>query len=168
MSDTPHTDAPTGGFDGGPKGRMRSAKAPVHLWPFSATVYGSLGMLDGAVKYGRFNFREEPLRASDLYAAALRHLGLFFEGSDRAPDTSLLHLGSALSSLATLVDAMCSGTLVDDRPPTKIEIEQLLEAAGNDAARLRMKQAVAERAGERQPPTHYAKAGAETGTKFAP
>ena len=41
-----------------PKDMIGSNKLPLHLWPNTATAMGSLGFLNGALKYGRANFRE--------------------------------------------------------------------------------------------------------------
>lgn len=98
-----------------PKDAIGSAKLPLHLWPVSATAYGSLALLDGASKYGRNNWRATPVRASVYVAAALRHLAAYAEGQDRCPASKLPHLGHALACLAILADAGAAGTLVDDR-----------------------------------------------------
>ena len=40
-----------------PKDAIGSQKLPLHLWPTTATAMGCLGLLDGALKYGRANWR---------------------------------------------------------------------------------------------------------------
>ena len=45
-----------------PKDAVGSDKLPLHLWPTTATVVGALGLLDGALKYGRSNFRAVGVR----------------------------------------------------------------------------------------------------------
>lgn len=98
-----------------PKDAIGSDKLPLHLWPATATVHGSLALLDGAGKYGRSNFRAIGVRASIYYDACCRHLNAWFEGEDVAPDSGVHHLGHALACLAVLVDAMEAGELNDDR-----------------------------------------------------
>lgn len=98
-----------------PKHSQGMQKLPLHLWPQTATALGSLGMLEGASKYGRNNFRATPVYASIYYAALLRHTAAWFNGEDADPQTGVPHLGNALSCLAILVDAGANGTLVDDR-----------------------------------------------------
>ena len=98
-----------------PKDAIGSDKLPLHLWPTTATALGSLGLLDGALKYGRSNFREIGVRASIYYDAARRHLDAWFEGEDTDPDSGLPHHSHALACLAILVDAAAVGKLTDDR-----------------------------------------------------
>jgi hypothetical protein len=101
--------------DPNPKDSIGSTKIPIHLWPTTATIMGALGLQDGALKYGRSNFRAAPVRASIYYDAAMRHLMAWFEGRQRDPDSGLPDLAHALACLAILVDAECAGTLIDDR-----------------------------------------------------
>jgi len=98
-----------------PKDSIGSQKIPMHLWPETATILGALGLLDGALKYGRSNFRAAPVRASIYYDAAKRHLNGWFEGRPCDPDSGLPDLAHALACLAILVDAEAAGTLIDDR-----------------------------------------------------
>lgn len=98
-----------------PKDAIGSNKIPMHLWPETATVLGALGLLDGALKYGRSNFREIGVRASIYYDAAKRHLNAWFEGEECDPDSKLPHLAHALACIAIIVDADAAGKLNDDR-----------------------------------------------------
>lgn len=98
-----------------PKDAVGSGKVPLHLWPTTATVVGSMALMDGALKYGRANYRACGVRASIYFDACNRHLNAWFEGEDNDPDSQLPHLGHALACLAVLVDAQAAGCLVDDR-----------------------------------------------------
>jgi hypothetical protein len=98
-----------------PKDAIGSNKLPLHLWPETATAMGCLGLLDGACKYGRANYREIGVRASIYVDAARRHLTAWFEGENADPDSGLPHLAHALACLAILVDAEAVGKLTDDR-----------------------------------------------------
>lgn len=98
-----------------PKDLIGSDKIPFHLWPETATALGSLGLLDGALKYGRGNFRAVGVRASIYYDALRRHVNKWFEGEDVDPDSGLPHLAHALACLAILVDAQAANKLTDDR-----------------------------------------------------
>ena len=98
-----------------PKDIIGSDKLPLHLWPETATIYGCLALLDGALKYGRFNWRNVGVRASIYYDAARRHLNKWFEGEDTDLDSGLPHLAHALACIAILVDAKAAGILNDDR-----------------------------------------------------
>lgn len=111
LHDDPATDLkPTN-----PKDALGSDKLPLHLWPTTATALGCLGLLDGALKYGRSNWRVMGVRASIYYDAARRHLDAWFEGEECDPDSRLHHLAHALACIAILVDAEAVGKLHDDR-----------------------------------------------------
>lgn len=98
-----------------PKDIVGSDKIPFHLWPETATILGSLAMLDGALKYGRSNFRVSGVKASIYFDACKRHLNAWFEGEDNAPDSDVHHLGHVLACIAIIVDATVTNKLVDDR-----------------------------------------------------
>ena len=98
-----------------PTDLIGSDKLPLHLWPETASALGCLALLDGALKYGRSNFRAVGVRASIYVDAATRHLNTWFEGEDDDPDSGLPHLAHALACLAVLVDAQAADKLNDDR-----------------------------------------------------
>ena len=99
-----------------PKDVLASAtKLPLHLWPAPATALGVTALLDGALKYGRANWRVSGVRASVYKDALDRHMSAWFEGEDNDPQSGVPHLGHALACLAILADAKAAGTLVDDR-----------------------------------------------------
>jgi hypothetical protein len=98
-----------------PKDAIGSDKLPLHLWPETASALGCLGLLDGALKYGRANFRAIGVRSSIYYDAARRHLNKWFEGEDNDPDSGLPHLAHVLACVAIVVDAQAAGKLNDDR-----------------------------------------------------
>jgi hypothetical protein len=106
----PETSKPTN-----PKDAIGSNKVPLHLWPETASALGSLACLEGALKYGRSNFREIGVRASIYYDACRRHIDFWFEGEDNDPDSGLPHIAHALACLAIIVDAEAAGKLNDDR-----------------------------------------------------
>lgn len=72
-------------------------------------------MLDGALKYGRANFRAVGVKASIYIDALKRHTNAYFEGEERDPDSGLPHLAHALACIAILIDAEAAGKLTDDR-----------------------------------------------------
>lgn len=99
-----------------PKDAMGAKKVALHLWPHVATVYGALAMADGAEKYGAYNWREHPVKATVYVSALERHVAAYFDGEENATDSGKPHLAHALACLAILVDAKESGNLIDDRP----------------------------------------------------
>lgn len=98
-----------------PKDILGSRKLPLHLWPTTATALGCLGFLNGALKYGRANFRAIGVRASVYYDACRRHMDAWFEGEECDPDDGVPHMAAALACLAIIVDAQAAGKLNDDR-----------------------------------------------------
>lgn len=111
-----------------PKDIIGSDKLPLHLFPMTATIYGTLALLDGALKYGRANWRAAGVRASIYYDACLRHISRWFEGEDLDVDSGLPHLAHALACLVILIDAKEAGKLKDDRM-FKGGYEELLKTA---------------------------------------
>lgn len=97
-----------------PKDLVGLTKLPLHLWPMTATAMGSIALLNGALKYGRANWRSVGVRASVYVDACQRHLSAWFEGHE-ADEEGVPHLASALACLAILVDAQAAETLRDDR-----------------------------------------------------
>jgi hypothetical protein len=99
-----------------PKDLIGSDKLPLHLWPATATAIGSLGCLDGMLKYGRTNWRSAGVRASIYVDALQRHLNAWFdEGEETDPDSGLDHWSHILACAAIIVDARAAGKLTDDR-----------------------------------------------------
>lgn len=122
-----------------PKDIIGSDKMPLHLWPETATLYGTLGMLEGALKYGRNNFRAVGVRATIYIDAARRHLNAWASGEDTAPDSGLPHLGHALACIAILVEALAQGNLEDDRDYKGDAYLKLLEKLTPEVKRLKAK-----------------------------
>lgn len=98
------------------KDALGSMKLPLALWPTTASAIGSLGILEGKVKYGLVNWRATPVRISIYLDALQRHIDAYREGEETAPDSEVPHLGNALACIAIIVDAKTNGTLIDDRP----------------------------------------------------
>lgn len=101
--------------DTNPKDIVAAGKVPVHLWPATATVLGSIGLLEGMLKYGRSNWREKGVKVSVYIDAAMRHLFDYMEGDDLTSDVGVHNLANALACLAIIVDADAHGELIDDR-----------------------------------------------------
>jgi len=98
-----------------PKDIVGTDKVPLHLWPGTASVLGAMALMDGAMKYGRTNWRVAGVRYSIYMDAAMRHMQKAFEGEDLDPDSGLPHEAHALACIAIIVDARYAGMLTDDR-----------------------------------------------------
>jgi hypothetical protein len=102
---------------GNPKDAIGSCKAPTTCVPATIQAEDGLAMLEGALKYGRHNYRAAPVRASVYLDALNRHLKRWVEGEDIDPDSNISHLTKARACLGIMRDAQICGTLIDDRPP---------------------------------------------------
>lgn len=100
-----------------PKDALGIRKVPMSTVPSGVVMEIGLGMLEGACKYGRHNYRAIGVRGSVYYDAAMRHLTAWWEGEDLDPDSGLSHITKAMASLAVLRDSMMVGNWCDDRPP---------------------------------------------------
>lgn len=100
-----------------PKDAVGVKKAPLTTIPLTVVAEVGLGMLEGARKYGRHNYRVDGVRASVYIDATWRHVAKFWEGEDIDPDSGLSHITKAIASLVVLRDAMINNKFEDDRPP---------------------------------------------------
>jgi hypothetical protein len=116
-----------------PKDSVGIKKVPFSTVPSEVTAEVGLAMLEGALKYGRHNYRAVGVRASVYYDAAMRHLTSFWEGQDIDPDSGLSHLVKAIACLYVLRDSQCMGNWVDDRPP-RLPINDVWVQGLNDKA----------------------------------
>ena len=92
----------------------------------------ALGLLEGACKYGRHNYRVAGVRYSVYYDAANRHLDQWWEGEDIDKDSGLSHVTKAMSCLMVLRDSMLRENATDDRPPKCQDgwLEEIYRKAG--------------------------------------
>lgn len=104
-----------------PKGIIGQRKIDLGLVPDSAIMGLAHALTEGAIKYGRYNWRIAGVRASVYNAAAKRHHAKWWNGQDMDPATMVHHLDNEMTCLAILRDAMLYGMLTDDRPPVPNE-----------------------------------------------
>lgn len=113
-----------------PKDLAAKKRVRLDLIPGPAEVAICQALQNGIDKgYGAFNWRTEPVQASNYLAATNRHIKAWQDGEEFAPDSMVHHLGHAAASLAILMDALACGTLIDDRPPAGPTARLLTEAA---------------------------------------
>lgn len=103
--------------DTNPKDAIGADKLPLDLVPDTAIALASLAHLDGALRYGKWNWRVAGVRSSIYVAAIKRHLAAYENGEDIAAD-GVHHLGHILACVNIIVDAGACGKLTDDRPPS--------------------------------------------------
>lgn len=121
-----------------PKDAVGSTKAPCGYFPDTALLGGELAFLEGALKYGRYNWRVAGVRAWIYNEALERHRKAWWNGEDIDPKSNLPHLFKMLACVAVLIDAEACDKLIDDRPP-RAPLSQLLEEAEQYAQELREK-----------------------------
>lgn len=105
--------------DTNPKDALGTKKVPYSTLSAPVIAECALGMMEGALKYGRHNYRAIGVRGSVYYDAARRHLDQWWEGEDYDQESKagLHHITKAIASLIVLRDAMINKKFTDDRPP---------------------------------------------------
>lgn len=109
-----------------PKDAVGVKKAPMSTVSSAVLAEVGVAMLEGALKYGRHNYRGVGVRASVYYDATMRHMFSWWEGEDQDPDSGMSHITKAIASLVVLRDAMIQSKIEDDRPPRSPEFYELL------------------------------------------
>lgn len=100
-----------------PKDKIGATKVCVSVVPEAVLMEAAVALMEGAKKYGRYNFRNTECAASAYYDASRRHLAAFWEGRDIDPESGLPEITKAIASLIILRDLQRTGRIVDDRPP---------------------------------------------------
>lgn len=103
--------------DTNPKDMIGSTKLPLDLVPSTIQVYAAMSFLEGALKYGKFNWRIAGVRFSIYLSAIKRHLAKLEDGEWADPETKVPHLASIIASAGIIADAQMCGKLLDDRAP---------------------------------------------------
>lgn len=106
----------TGKLPPNPKDIAGSSKPDLSLIPPVASVHEARAMMDGAVKYGPYNWRGAPVQALTYAAACMRHVQQWVDGEERDPVSKVHHLGHARACLGILLDAIECEMLIDNRP----------------------------------------------------
>jgi hypothetical protein len=112
-----------------PKDAVGIKKTPFWLVPATVVAEIALALLEGARKYGAYNWRVAGVRASVYVSATEGHMKDWWEGEDTDPESGLSHITKALASLTCLRDAMLQEMVEDDRPPKS----KILPRQGNNA-----------------------------------
>lgn len=115
-----------------PKDLLGAVKISLSKLPAVAVAHGAHAMMDGAEKYGPYNWRDKAVLASIYVDAAKRHIDDWFEGQRVAADSEVHHLGHAIACLAIILDAELHEALIDDRPNGKGK----LDAVFNDLSAI--------------------------------
>ena len=122
----PRRAAPTA-MPPNPKDIHGFKKVDLSLIPDIAIYHGAHAFVDGAVKYGPYNWRDNAVQARVYIAACQRHLAYWAAGQETATDSEVHHLGHAIACLAILLDAQATGNLIDNRAKN-LKLIEVMEA----------------------------------------
>lgn len=107
--------------DSNPKQAFADRKVPVAIGTGAVELWDCLGLLEGALKYGRGNWRVAGVLVSTYLDAARRHLLKFAEGEWCAPDTQVPHLVSVRACVGIILDAWTASMFpVKGRAPVSV------------------------------------------------
>lgn len=112
-----------------PKDLLGMQKVALHLVPPASRIYQALAMMDGAKKYGPYNWRKKKVRLSIYLDALDRHISAYLDGEEVAADSGVPHLAHAIACLGIIIDAKETGCLVDDRPEPGVAAKLLSKYA---------------------------------------
>jgi hypothetical protein len=122
-----------------PKDIVGSTKLSLSIVPDTLQICAAMAFLEGALKYGRFNWRVVGVRATIYLDALKRHIAKWENGQDRDKLTTVHHLDNAIACLGIIRDAMIYGKLEDDRAPcpNPDAMADLIDAQGVTIAHLK-------------------------------
>ncbi|KKM77928.1 hypothetical protein LCGC14_1365100 [marine sediment metagenome] len=100
-----------------PKDGLGVRKSPTSGIPTIPKREVGLAMFEGALKYGRHNYRVTPVVGTVYIDSAERHIDAWIEGEDIDVVSGIHHLSKAAADLLLLRDAILMDAWVDDRPP---------------------------------------------------
>lgn len=116
-----------------PKDLLGANKIPMSTIPANVLSDVALAMLEGAIKYGRHNWRHAGVMSSIYYDAAMRHLMAWWEGEDNDPEGAQLHhITKAIAGLIILRDAIIRQELNDNRPKKSPVFYSVLNARAEE------------------------------------
>lgn len=114
-----------------PKDLQGAKKCDVSLLPAIATYHAAHAFVDGAMKYGPYNWRDNKVLARVYIAGAKRHIERWEAGEELATDSLVHNLGGVMACCAILLDAQTTGNLIDDRAknPAVLKAMDTIDAA---------------------------------------
>ena len=119
-----------------PKQAIGDTKMPLGQVPDTLVLYASTAFAEGALKYGRWNWRVAGVLASTYVSACRRHIAKWWNGEEYDPKTKVHHLANAIACLGIILDAQVCGKLTDDRPPA-VDLNNTIESLEATLAHLK-------------------------------
>ncbi len=148
-------------IESNPKDLAGQKKPNLSLLPPVASAHIALAMMDGAIKYNAWNWREKPISLLEYIAAIKRHCDDILAGETFASDSGILHLAHIGATTNILIDAYYAGVLKDDRPKFNDEIAKGMDAAEQfvkDILQPRIMEKINKvKESEREPPSSFEK-----------
>jgi hypothetical protein len=102
-----------------PKEKYGIAKVCLSFVPPLARILEAKVMMLGAAKYGRFNWRKDPIEANTYIDAIYRHIQQWEDGIEDDPESKVSHLAHIRACCAILLDAQYTNNLIDNRDKSK-------------------------------------------------
>jgi hypothetical protein len=99
-----------------PKDLIGAKKIPLSIIPAPALMELAMALLEGATKYGPFNYRAIPVQSHVYIEAAIGHLLSYQDGEDIDTDSGLHHVTKCMACCAIIIDCLHTGTIKDTRP----------------------------------------------------
>jgi hypothetical protein len=124
-----------------PKDRIGALKVDFTLIPPPALLQLALAQMDGAEKYGEYNWRVEPVQIRTYLGAMMRHILSYQEG-EMYDASGVHHLGHVMACCAIIIDGESHGSTTDNRPLPSDFALQLAHA--NDILREKHQQLIEE------------------------
>ncbi len=98
-----------------PKAQIGSKSLPITMLSPLVCALGSLGKLNGMLKYGGCNYIGTNVVLSIYLDAIRRHLDKIIMGENCDAVDGVPHFGAILANIDIIVSAQAAGTLIDDR-----------------------------------------------------
>lgn len=98
-----------------PKQALGLSNLPMNLFSPLGCAYGSLGKLNGYLKYGGSNYIGTEVIMSIYMDAIRRHIDAIMAGEELDPFDGVPHFGAILANVDIILCARAAGTLIDDR-----------------------------------------------------
>lgn len=136
--DPPKVDERQVFIDTNPKTAFGAVKPGTFQTPPIPLYEYSLAHYQGSLKYGHYNWREDPVSISTYINAARRHIDLYIEGQKEAGDTGIHNLAHAMTCLSIVIDAEWFGTLIDDRAAVDVRAADKMEVYFEDKKALQL------------------------------
>jgi hypothetical protein len=102
------------------------------LLPSAGIIHGAHAAMDGAKKYGPYNWRQKKIALMEYASAIERHLRDWVDGEDCATDSKCHHLGHIIATASIMLDALECGAAIDDRPTKGCAADLLARLNKND------------------------------------